>query len=325
MTEGISLLLNEMNGAVRWLLTEAAIRMGIFDELSEWKNAEDIAINLETDAEKTALFLDALSSCGYLEKYCGRYINTDMSTEYLVTSSPFYQGEVVLSLAERRLTGLDDIPALLRNETPPVMPLKDEKVWESALNNLVPYQKALGKEAARLVRGLEGSENFTSVLDLGGGPGFFGQAVAAELPGVKLTLFDLPRVIKLAEEKSENKDIRYIAGDYSEADFGTGYDLIWASRSLYYAKDLTALLKRASDALKPGGWLITLHEGLFNEKTGPAEVILNRIGVAMGGSDVSFQRGEMEKAAADAGLRVVSVKTGDFLGGISDLMTARKI
>lgn len=316
-------LVNEMNGAIRWQLIKSAIELKLFDHTHSWQNVETISEQLGTEEVKTELYLDALASCGYLTKYCGRYKNSEVSDEYLTTSSNVYHGDMVLSLAGRRLDKLDDIPELLRNGDETHTHLGDEKVWTEALELLIPHQKAIASKVINLIKGLEGSENFSSMLDLGGGPGFIGQEVSKKLPHIKPTLFDLPKVIKLAEAKATG-EMTFIPGNYSEDDIGEGYDIIWASRSLYYAKDLQELICRVSKSLKRGGYFISLHEGLHNEKTEPQEVILNRIGLALKGSDVSFERGDIESAVKGSGLELASVISLADVGGRADIITARK-
>lgn len=317
-------LLNEMNGAVPWHLFETSIKLKVFDYLQGWQTAGFIAGKLNTDEKKTELYLDALASCGYLIKYCGRYRNADISNKYLTTHSGLYQGTLILSLSSRRLAGIDNISKLLKNDADD-MYLGDEKVWTEALKTLIPFQKAVASEVVSLIKGLKGSDNFSSMLDIGGGPGFIGQTVAQSLKNIHLTLFDLPKVIELAEQNAEIKNITYLAGSYSKDDIGSNYDIIWASRSLYYADDIFRLVSKMADALKDGGYLICLHEGVYNERTQPQEIILNRIGVALKGSDVSFERGEIEYAVQKSGLQIISTISTDDIGGSGDIITARKI
>ena len=111
---------------------------------------------------------------------------------------------------------------------------------------------------------------------------------------------------------------------YNRDELGSGYDLIIAGRSLYYADDLGRLLEKITAAMNPGAVFLCLHEGLCNERTGPAEVVLSRIGVALRGSDVSFERGELEEALCAAGLHIQALHNLDELGGNADLIVGVK-
>lgn len=47
-------------------------------------------------------------------------------------------------------------------------------------------------------------------------------------------------------------------------EIGEGYDLIWASSTLSFARqDLTAVLKKIYEALTPGGVFISMAEGVY--------------------------------------------------------------
>jgi len=318
-----STFINEVNGKIRWHIINYAIENKVFDLMIEWKIASEISDLLDTDVGNTALFLDALVACGYLEKFSGRYRNSKFSNDCLISSNESYQGDVFISLSKRRIKGIDDIGALLKGGSTETH-LSDESVWEEALNNLIPFQKFIIDDVLKYISSIEGVEDFRKILDLGGGPGFIGQGIAKRYKNMKLTLLDLPNVVKLAKKNSELDNMSYISGDYSEVDFGSGYDLIWASRSLYYAKDLNYLMKKAFDSLNSGGYMLALHEGVFSERTMPYEIIMNRIMIALNGSDVSFERGDIENAMKGAGFDIVSVTDTFELGGNSTMVMGRK-
>jgi len=321
--KGYVTLLNEMNGYIRWQLISSAIKHHVFDHIKEWTVAGTVAGKLGGRTDRTEIFLDALVSCGYLEKCCGRYRNSSLSARYLVSDSEKYQGRLVLSLASRRLYGLDDIMSLIAAKDAAVFNLGNEPVWTESFENLIPFQKMVGLNAVETVVSLEGLNTDGRFLDLGGGPGFIGISILDTFPSMSMTLFDLPSVIEMAQ-KIHGDRISYISGSYSKDDIGSGYDLIWASRSLYYADDLHALLCKIAGALNAGGYFISVHEGLYNEKTQPQEVIISRLGVALSGSDVSFGRGEIEDAVSESGLTIVGSRISGDSGGEADVIIARK-
>jgi len=323
MADAYSNLINEMNGCIRWLLLEAAVRMKLFDVTEKWVTDEDISHCLGTNISKTALYLDALVSCGYLRKFCGQYRNSDLSEKYLKSGQELYQGSLLLSLGERRLKNLDNIPLFLKENGGQKLNLADENIWKNSIDTLIPFQRAVSENVADILDSLNGAESFRDVLDLGGGPCLILEEFLKRHEGINLTLLDLPPVADLAEGFSPA--CKYIKGSYSHIDFGGEYDLIWASRSLYYADDINNIASKAFSALKKGGYFISLHEGLYNERTEPYEVILGRVGVAMNGSDVSFSRGEIENALTGAGFKLLSVQTVTSIGGVADMITAVKI
>ena len=100
------------------------------------------------------------------------------------------------------------------------------------------------------------------LIDIGGGNGTFLSEVRRRYKGLNLTLFDLPSVIKAAQEKMEQgdftKDINLISGDFFNDKFPEGGDVIFFNRVLYDHDDSTVvlLLSKAFAALNPGGCVV---------------------------------------------------------------------
>lgn len=322
------LLLDEINGYVRWSLLHGAVELQLFDHLRDWAGAGEVAARLDADQRRTALLLDGLTACGYLRKFCGQYMNAATTDRYLVSDADLYQGRVFMALSRLRLQGLDRLPELLRGEDRRTLRLEAEDLWAQAAEHLADFQKLIAPRIASLVSALPNADRFRRLLDLGGGPGGVGLGLLQAFPELEGTLFDLPAVIEQARRQAAAMQLaqrlQFLAGDYNRDDLGAGYDLVVAGRSLYYADDRGRLLAKIAAAMNSGGVLLCLHEGLCNERTRPAEVVLSRIGVALRGSDVSFERGELESGLLAAGLRIQCVYNLDELGGNADLIVGVK-
>lgn len=91
------------------------------------------------------------------------------------------------------------------------------------------------------------------LMDLGGGQGVFLRHAAAQQPGLKCTLFDLPQVVAGAVDLPP--DTRVLAGSFSDDPLPRDADAISLIRVLYDHDDETiaALLARVHDALPEGG------------------------------------------------------------------------
>ena len=78
-------------------------------------------------------------------------------------------------------------------------------------------------------------------------------------PKLKLTLFDLPGVIKAAQDNVSNKnfleEISLVSGNFIDDEFPSGSDLIFFNRVLYDHDDsiVNLLLKKTFTALSSGG------------------------------------------------------------------------
>lgn len=322
------ILLDEINGYVRWSLLHCALHLQLFDHLRDWTQADAVAARLDTNGRRTGLLLDGLTACGYLKKFCGRYINAETASRYLVSDADLYQGRVFLAMSRLRLQGLDRLPDLLRAQDDRSVRLEAENLWAQATDHLADFQKLIGPRIANLLSALPNVATLRRMLDLGGGPGGVGLTLLQAFPRLQGILFDLPAVIAKARQQAAamglSQRMHFLAGDYNRDDLGSGYDLVIAGRSLYYAADPGRLLEKIAAAMNPGAVLLCLHEGLSNERTQPAQVVLSRIGVALQGSDVSFERGQLESGLHAAGLRIQALYNLDDLGGNADLLVGVK-
>jgi len=97
------------------------------------------------------------------------------------------------------------------------------------------------------------------MLDLGGGFGQYSVALCALHPDLRSTVLDTPPVAELARLELAGSDfedrITFLGGDYHTTEVGDGYDLVLLANILHQesAPQAAALVRRAADALSPGG------------------------------------------------------------------------
>jgi len=321
-------------GPVRMAVLKAALEMGMADLLAEAQTPEGLARSLDVEAGETNLvfFLDAMSAMGFAEKKNGRYRNTQFAETYLRKGGPTYLGGLVENLSRMQHRNLDRIPELIR-QGPPEVEARDkldgQEKWKQSVRHLACYQKAgMAERVADLVAALPEFPAMRRMLDLGCGPGLMCMATVLRHPSLEGVLCDLPPVMEVARQEIAaaglEDRISAIGGNYNEVDFGSGYDLIWASHTLYYAKDLDALFTRIHDALNPGGVFISFHEGLTDERTRPASLVLSRLSLALEGQDVSFEQGEIASRLPGAGFSFVETRTLTLPLGPMELVLGRK-
>lgn len=105
-------------------------------------------------------------------------------------------------------------------------------------------------------------QRFRHLLDVGGGDGRFLQQVAAAAPSLRLTLFDLPAVARLATRRFEHAGLagraRAVGGDFLRDPLPEGADLVSLVRVLFDHPDerCAALLARVHAVLPPGGGVL---------------------------------------------------------------------
>lgn len=317
---------------VRLALLELAIELGLPDIIARTSDLPGIAAELGTARlDKLTYILNALAATGLLRKENGAYHNSGLAENYLRKGKPAYLGELVFSLKTMQHRNIRRLKDVLFSESP--VPtghaLHDEEHWRRSANGLAAYQKAgVAESMARIAASLPGAEELRTMLDLGCGPGVTALHILKRLPGLRLVLCDFPPVLQLAEQETDaagmNGRVSFLPGDYNRLEWGRGYDLIWACQSLYYTNDLRAFLKRIAASLNPGGFFVSIHEGIRNEGTGPAMLVLSRLSLALEGQDVSFAKGRIAEAATEAGLIRIHAASLPMLFDDADLEVFQK-
>jgi 2-polyprenyl-3-methyl-5-hydroxy-6-metoxy-1,4-benzoquinol methylase len=322
-------------GPIRMALLDAAVEMEIADILAQTNDLDRIAELLKVKADHANLkyFLDALVAMQFVCKTKGVYVNAPFADAFLRKSSPVYMGNLVRNLSRMQHRNLPRIRELVRHGSKKDVEEEDDlhahERWKQSVRHLANYQKAgIADQVADLVVELPEFPKMRRMLDVGCGPGIMCMAIVSRHPSMQGVLCDLPAVIEVAHEEIESAGmqsrITAIRGDFNEVALGTGYDLVWASHTLYYAKDLPAMLRRVHQALNSGGVFMSFHEGLTHERTQPANVVLSRFSLCLEGQDVSFEKGEMAAICTSAGFVRVESRIVQFPIGPVELVVARK-
>lgn len=331
---GFESLFELLMGPVKMASLLTAIELDLFD-LMEGSTplAEEVAASLNAHETNTGLLLDALTAMGLLDKRNGRYTNSERAATFLVRQKETYLGEMFLALARLQHRDLGNLKGLVQNGPAPLCPemnLTRKEKWAAATGYLANYQRAgMAQDAVAWISSFSEFAGLSTLLDLSGGPGLVGISLVLAHPTLTGVLFDLPGVTDAAQAaiRAYGVDHRMtaIAGDYNCDDFGSGYDLIWTSMNLYYVKGpLEKFMKRLYNALNPGGILVSFHEGLDRERTHPALPVITRLGVAMSGQDLSFDRGRLAQAMLKAGFSSVHSTQKSSPVGLMDLDIGRK-
>lgn len=327
-------IFDPMLGPVRMAVLDAALEMDIAAVLQQAGDPKDMAgpLGIRGELDNLRRFLDALTAMGFAQKRDGRYANTLMGETFLLPASPSYMGELFANLKRMQHRNLDRIPELVRQGPPPVS--KEDRIdtedrWRRSARHLSGYQKGgVAEYVASVIARLPEFPDFSRMLDLGGGPGIMCMATVARHPHLVGVVCDHPAVLEVAREEIEAAGLadrmRTIAGDYNTVDLGSGYDLIWASQTLYFAKDLDMMMERVLEALNPGGVFMSMHEGLSGERTWPEPVVLSRLSLALVGQDTCFEHGRIARSLERAGFASVRIGPMELGLGEQELITARK-
>ncbi|WP_218188079.1 class I SAM-dependent methyltransferase [Desulfosarcina cetonica] len=110
----------------------------------------------------------------------------------------------------------------------------------------------------------DGFYNARRLLDIGGGHGLYAIALCQANPHLEATVLDKPFVIKttmryVTDFGMQNRIVAQ-AGDITEDDFGSGYDIVIVSHLLYkFRKNLAPIFDNVCACLNPGGLLVSNH------------------------------------------------------------------
>jgi 2-polyprenyl-3-methyl-5-hydroxy-6-metoxy-1,4-benzoquinol methylase len=250
----------------RVLLTANNYR--VFDHLRSERTAGWLSRRIGTDRRATEILLDALTALGLLRKRDGKYRNTPMAMRFLVSDSPYYQGNIIrhVDVLWRNWSGLDDV---MKNGVP------SQKAQD--FDSFIRGMHDIARLKADRVIGMLELKGIERALDLGGGPGTYAMEMAKR--GIEVVLFDRPEAIKIARRlvaESGVEGVEYMEGDFMSDDIGHGYDLILVSQILhaYSDRECIRIIRKCRRALNPSG-VIAIQEFLINEqRTAPLQSAL---------------------------------------------------
>lgn len=246
-------------------LLTSALELGIFDALVKPKDANELADELGLDPTITLKCCRALTGSRFLECREGKYNLTEISQTFLLKFSPFYQGDIITLMKNKRIKRWGNLPKALETG-----PIGSEENSASAFDERfirAMAQGAMRGELQRTIAILVGHRGFTRakrLLDLGGGHGFYSIALTHLNPYLHACVFDLPTVVETVTRKNISTyradRVTTKPGDFTRDELGEGYDIVFASDVLYRPKEtLESVLDKIHTGLNEGGLFVSKH------------------------------------------------------------------
>lgn len=290
-----------------------AVRMNLFDHLSENPmRADTLAQIMGFKPEPLEALLDVLAHRKLLEADGKTYVNTHMTNEYLVSSSPLYQGKALELQCRYNDVLRQGISTLLKGGE--MQREKTDERWAESEMMDGTLQHALNGQiqlAAEYLTSIPEFPSFRTMADIGGNHGHYSMELLAHNPELTSTIYDLPHVVEPAQKRCNDLGfgdrIACQALDLREDKLPeTAYDFVFTSHMLYACRGtLDDVSKNIHQSLRPGGCFASHHlapEGGASEHYKRNVELITRL---VGYETHFLSRDELEKALSKAGF-------GDF-------------
>ncbi|MDP6342820.1 MAG: methyltransferase [Alphaproteobacteria bacterium] len=271
-----------------------AIELELFSHIAGGAGTtEELGAAMGIEPEKADRLLTVCKALDLVREVDGRYRNMSDVERYLVKDSRTYFGDYLIYIARRDYPDYDTIAEDLtavadgqdRDERSYLNYLQDPE--EARRFTVAGYEASIGL-GHKLAKEYDFSR-FGRWLDIAGGSGCYAIAACERHPELRVTVFDQPNVIVIAQEfitkHGLEARIDTTAGNFLETPFPEGHDLASYITPLqgYMPDEIIAVLRRTQEALKPGGEILILDYMLEDDKTGPLDpAFVNLAGVRRG-------------------------------------------
>jgi cyclopropane fatty-acyl-phospholipid synthase-like methyltransferase len=229
-----------------------------------------------------------------------------MAGRFLVSGSLYYQGDI-LRHADMLWKNWSELDAVVKTGKPARV-AHDHNAFIRGMHDIAVLK-------AKRVVDMIGMKGVKTALDLGGGPGTYAMEMARR--GVKATLFDLPDTLKIASavvKEAGVKGVAFLPGDFLVDGIGSGYDLVFVSQVVhaYGEAENRALMKKARQALNPGGRVVVQEFRIDAGRTAPTQAALFSVNMLVNtDSGRCYAPKEIQGWLKEAGLRAVKAETLD--------------
>ncbi len=244
-----------------------SIRLGIFDTLeSAPSSAGDLAATYGFKEPQTEALLDLLATHGLVRNANGTYHNTQVASEHLVRTSPFFQYKALKLHVGFNVFIEENIPELLRGHNS-AREATDAgwAVTDSMEGTAQHARMGILQDTADFITALPQFSDMRTMCDIGGNHGEFSMALLDRNHQLRGEIADLPPVAAVANERIAQRGygerLRAMACDLRTTGLPRdAYDLVLASHVLYAFQDnLEEICAMIHAALKPGGWFVAQH------------------------------------------------------------------
>jgi len=252
----------------------AAVEVGLFTAISNGAGSfDEVARALDIHPTNAERLIVMLCAAGLVEKRDGRLKNAEDVERFLVAGKPGYMGPWI-TFTKPQWNEWGRLADHIRVKTLKVMGSIETFTIEDARR----YHKAtysIGMGAGRRFVRQVNLAGRRKIMDIGGGSGAYCIQAAKAHPTIRGVVLDLPVVCEVTREFLAENGVadRIVAEpcDFTRDPFPTDCDVaIMASNLPMYSREMiAAVIRKAHDALLPGGEMHLIGETTNNERTGP--------------------------------------------------------
>ena len=267
----------------------AAVEVGVFTAISKGAGTyEEVAAALDIHPTNAERLMVILCAAGLLEKTQGRHNNAPDVERFLVEGSPGYIGPWI-TFTKPQWNEWGRLSEHIRTKELKVMgSIETFTVADARRYHNATYSIGMGA-GRRFVRQVD-LRGRKRIMDIGGGSGAYCIAAAKEHAGIRAVVLDLPVVCEVTREFiAENGVAGRVEAqpcDFTRDPFPADCDVaIMASNLPMYSRGMIAsVIRKAHDALLPGGEMHLIGETTNDERTGPWGPAYWGLGQAIGDS-----------------------------------------
>lgn len=248
----------------------AGMQLDVFTALQHGPlTADELARSLGVHAAKLRQLLYALAGAGLLQVAGDRFSNTEESDRFLVRGRPSYMGGGGDLLAELWTAALQTATSIRTGE-----PQNRHDFATLPRHELEAYFRGLHDGALAAGRAFARAHPLPaghSVVDIAGGSGGFAIALAQEIPGLRVTVVDLPNVIAVTEqfiaEAGIQDRVTTQTADVVREPLSGAFDVAVAKLFLQTLgpDDARRALAHISAGLAPGGTMYISGSGILED------------------------------------------------------------
>lgn len=262
----------------------AGVRTGITARLAQQPStAAELASDLGLDPVPTRLLLDCLRSGGHVTVRGGRYQLSRSSRRWLDPESALSVAQYVAGTSDYWdwWSALEDVTRSGQpsghHDAPPGDPY-----WRRYICGQLELARLSADEVAKKL-GLPVDSR--SLLDVGGGHGWYSAQLCRRHPRLTATVLDLPGSVAIGREiiarAGMTDRVQHRDGDATTDDLGGGYDAVLCFNLLHHlsVEQTVALFARIHEALAPGGTLAVMDA--FAEPGHRSSAQANALGLFM--------------------------------------------